>query len=85
MFPKSIISEVPVLRHYREVNNREFKKINTEDNHMNTFDKQRVENAIWILKQYEDEIREIAKLGSFYSWDCDTVFDVLNVVKLNLD
>ena len=28
MFPKSIINEVPVLRHYKEVNNGELKKMN---------------------------------------------------------
>lgn len=28
MIPKSIIDEVPVLRHYKEVNNGEFKKMN---------------------------------------------------------
>lgn len=28
MFPKSIISEVPVLRHYKEVNGVKFEKMN---------------------------------------------------------
>jgi hypothetical protein len=51
---------------------------------MNDFDKQRIENAIWILEQYSYEITQIAKERDFHSWDCEKVFDVLGEVKEQL-
>lgn len=51
---------------------------------MNDFDKQRIENAIWILNQYEEEIREIAKEKDFDTWDCDKVFNILGEIKERL-
>lgn len=52
---------------------------------MTDFDKQRIENAIWILQQYEDEVREFAVIEScFDSWDCDKLFDILDTVKKQL-
>jgi hypothetical protein len=51
---------------------------------MNNFDKQRIENAIWILEQYDYEIRQIAKERDFHSWDCEKVFDILAEVKEQL-
>lgn len=49
---------------------------------MLNFDKQRIENAIWVLKQYEDEVRELAKLGAFIdNFDCDSTFAVLDEVQ----
>lgn len=51
---------------------------------MNNFDKQRIENAIWILNQYEEEIRQIAKEKDFDTWDCDKVFNILDEIKEKL-
>ena len=34
---------------------------------MNEFDKQRVENALWTLFQYEDELIDIAEDSAFIS------------------
>ena len=51
---------------------------------MNAFDKQRIENAIWILEQYDYEIRQIAKKREFDSIDCNKMFDVLAEVKEQL-
>ena len=51
---------------------------------MNKFDKQRIENAIWILEQYKDEITEIAKANDYHPWDIREAFDILNEVKEQL-
>lgn len=51
---------------------------------MNDFDKQRIENAILILEQYDDEIIQIAKDIGFDSLDCNKVFYVLTGVKEQL-
>ena len=51
---------------------------------MNTFDKQRIENAIWILEQYDYEIRQIARDLEWPTWDCESVFNVLGEVKEHL-
>lgn len=52
---------------------------------MNKFDKQRIENAIWILEQYEDAITEIAKANDRHPWDIREAFDILNEVKEQLE
>ena len=44
---------------------------------MNKFDKQRIENAIWILEQYEDAITEIAKANDRHPWDIREAFNIL--------
>lgn len=51
---------------------------------MNSFDKQRIENAIWILEQYSYEITQIAKNLEWHTWDCESLFDVLGEVKKQL-
>ena len=51
---------------------------------MNNFDKQRIENAIWILEQYDYEIRQIAKERNYGALDCNKMFDVLAEVKEQL-
>ena len=52
---------------------------------MNNFDKQRIENEIWILEQYEYEIKQIARERYFDSWDYDRVFEILAEVKEQLN
>lgn len=51
---------------------------------MSNFDKQRIENAIWVLEQYSYEITQIAKEREYHVWDCEKVFDVLGEVKEQL-
>ena len=51
---------------------------------MSDFDKQRIENAIWVLEQYSYEITQIAKELDFHNWDCEKVFDILGEVKERL-
>lgn len=47
---------------------------------MNDFDMRRIENAIWILKQYDWEIREILKEeGS--NWDGENLFKHLRTLN----
>ena len=48
---------------------------------MNNFDKQRIENAIWILEKYDDVIRRIAKAKGYDVWDCEKALDILEEVK----
>ena len=48
---------------------------------MNDFDNLRIENAIWILQQYEDQIRFIAKLNNMDSFEINNTFDTLEIVK----
>lgn len=48
---------------------------------MNDFDNLRIENAIWILQQYEDQIRFIAKLNNMNSFEINNTFDTLENVK----
>ena len=48
---------------------------------MTQYDKQRIENAIWVLEQYEDEIYRIARDLEYHNWDIEKVFDVLGEVK----
>lgn len=51
---------------------------------MNNFDKQRIENAIWTIGQYEYEVKQIAIEIGFDSWDWEKVVDVLSEVKEHL-
>ena len=51
---------------------------------MNSFDKQRIENAIWILEQYSYEIKQIAREIGFDSWESNKIFDVLEEIKEQL-
>ena len=48
---------------------------------MNDFDNLRIENAIWMLQQYEDQIRFIAKLNDMNSFEINNTFDTLETVK----
>lgn len=48
---------------------------------MNNFDKQRIENAIWILQMYYLQIDEIAKNKGYHNFDIDRIFDFLNEIK----
>lgn len=48
---------------------------------MNQYDKQRIENAIWVLEQYDYEIRQIARDLEYHNWDIEKVFDVLVEIK----
>lgn len=52
---------------------------------MNNFDMQRIENAIWVLSQYEYEIKEIANDLDIHTWDCNKVFDILEEIKVGLN
>lgn len=48
---------------------------------MTRYDKQRIENAIWVLEQYDYEIRQIARSLEYHNWDIEKVFDVLGEIK----
>lgn len=48
---------------------------------MNVFDKQRIENAIWTLEQYEYEIKQIVEEKGWYSGDNEQMFDILSDIK----
>lgn len=53
---------------------------------MNNFDIQRIENAIWILSQYEYELKEkMQKDLDLHAWDCNKVFDILEEIKAILN
>ena len=52
---------------------------------MNKLDLQRIENAIWTLKQYKYEIKIIAEQElKFSDFDCDKVFDILEEVEMEV-
>lgn len=54
---------------------------------MNQFDKQRIENALWILEQYSDEFFEVMQgihIGDIYITSNDIMF-ALQVAKNKME
>ena len=52
---------------------------------MNIFDKQRIENAIWMLEQYKYLVNEIAKDLEWDESECEKTFDFLDDIKSHLN
>ena len=48
---------------------------------MNNFDRYRIENAIWILKNYEDTLRDKEQKINRSDDEMDILFDVLDSIE----
>ena len=51
---------------------------------MTNFDKQRIENAVWTLLQYEYELKAFMSELGVEQWDYDKVVNVLEMVQKNV-
>lgn len=52
---------------------------------MNTFDKDRIENAIWILEQYKDELINNAIEFKLDNSEVKEAFTTLSYIKGNME
>ena len=51
---------------------------------MNDFDKQRIENAAWVLFQYQDVIENMATEMKLDRWEVEAMFHTLGYVQGNM-
>lgn len=51
---------------------------------MNDFDKQRIENAAWVLFQYQEDIESMAVEMKLDRWEVEAMFETLSYVQGNM-
>lgn len=51
---------------------------------MNIFDEQRIENAVWTLLQYQDDIENMATDMKLNRYEVEAMFNTLSYVHANI-
>ena len=51
---------------------------------MDYFDKQRIENAAWVLFQYQDVIENMAEEMKLDRWEVEAMFRTLSYIQGNM-